>query len=35
MLVKSKAPRAVLAELAKFSPIFDTVSKSVPVDVTV
>lgn len=33
--VKSDAPAERIAELARFSPVFDTVSKSVPVELTV
>jgi len=35
MRVKSKAEPATLRELAQFSPIYDVVSKSVPVDVAI
>jgi uncharacterized OsmC-like protein len=35
MRVKSDATPETLAELAKFSPVYDVVSKSVPVDVVI
>ena len=33
--MKSKAPAEQLAKLAKFSPVYDIVSNSLPVDVVV
>ena len=35
MKVKSNAERATLRELAEFSPVYDVVSQSVPVEVEV
>jgi Predicted redox protein, regulator of disulfide bond formation len=35
MQVKSQAPASTLSELAKFSPVFDVVSRSVPVDLVI